>query len=326
MAALPLTTHGIATSRLVLGCMPFGGGWDRTPISAEDRRRAEAAVEAALAIGVRMFDHADIYTHGKAETVFGAILRDRPGLREQIVIQSKCGIRLADEATPFTRYDFSRDYILAAVDGILGRLGCAYLDILLLHRPDPLMEPDEVAEAFAALKAAGKVRHFGVSNMGAGQMRLLQRSLPDPLVANQLELSLARLDWLDQGVHVNQKAGLGVNFGEGLLEYCRLERVQIQAWGPLATGLFSGRPLAGQPEPIVKTAALVGELAAARGTTPEAIVLGWLMRHPAQIQPVVGTITPERIAACADAEAQAAQMSRDEWYRLYVSARGAALP
>ncbi len=162
--------------------------------------------------------------------------------------------------------------------------------------------------------------------MNASQIRFLQQALPAPLVANQLELSLARLDWLDQGVYVNQKAGLGTNFAEGLLEYCQLERVQIQAWGPLARGIFSGRPLEGQPEHIVKTAALVGELAAAKGTTREAIVLGWLMRHPAMIQPVIGTMNPERIRACQDAERQAAQMSRDEWYRLYVSARGAALP
>jgi predicted oxidoreductase len=242
------------------------------------------------------------------------------------VIQSKCGIRFADESAPFTRYDFSREHILAAVDASLRRLGVEYLDILLLHRPDPLVEPEEVAEAFAALRAAGKVRHFGVSNMSAAQMRFLQRAVPYPLVANQLELSLARLDWLDQGVHVNQKAGLGSNFAEGLLEYCQGERVQIQAWGPLAQGIFSGRSLEDQPEHIVKTAALVAELAAEKGTTREAIVLGWLMRHPAMIQPVVGTITPERIAACRDAEEQAAQMSRDEWYRLYISARGAALP
>lgn len=326
MAVMPLAAYGIAASRLVMGCMPFGGTWDRTPIGPREIRQAAEAIEAALAIGVTMFDHADIYTLGKAEQSFGAVLRERPGLREQLVIQSKCGIRLPDEAAPIARYDFSRDYILGAVDGILGRLGVEYIDILLLHRPDPLMQPDEVAEAFAALTAAGKVRHFGVSNMSASQIRYLQRALPEPLVANQLELSLARLDWLDQGVHVNQKAGAGVNFAEGLLEYCQIEGIQIQAWGPLAKGVFSGRSLEGQPEHIRRTAALVRELAAAKETTPEAIVLGWLMRHPAMIQPVIGTITPERILACRDAERQAEQMSREEWYRLYVSARGEPLP
>lgn len=325
MAVMPLAARGIATSRLVLGCMPFGGGWDRTPITPEDVRNAEQTLDAALAIGITMVDHANIYTMGKAEQTFGTILKGRPGLRERLVIQSKCGIRFAEGALP-GRFDFSQAHILEAVDGSLRRLGIDYLDILLLHRPDPLMEPDEVAAAFGQLKAAGKVRYFGVSNMSVGQMRFLQRSLPDQLAVNQLELSLAHLDWLDQGVHVNQKAGVGVNFADGLLEYCQLERIQLQAWGPLAQGRFSGRAVANEPEPVRQTAALVQQLATAKETTPEAIVLGWLMRHPAQIQPVIGTMNAERIAACADAERQAQLMTREEWYALYVSARGKPMP
>lgn len=325
MAVLPLTARGIATSRLVLGCMPFGGGWNRDPITRDDLRSAEQALDAALAIGISMVDHANIYTMGKAEETFGTILKGRPSLRERLVVQSKCGIRFGEGAVP-GRFDFSKEHILEAVDGSLRRLQTDYLDILLLHRPDPLMEPDEVAAAFGQLKAAGKVRYFGVSNMDVGQMRFLQRALPDRLAVNQLEMSLARLDWLDQGVHVNQKAGVGVNFAEGLLEYCQTEGVQIQAWGPLAQGRFSGRPVENEPEPVQQTAALVGQLAAAKETTPEAIVLGWLMRHPAQIQPVIGTINPERIAACADAERQAQLMTREEWYTLYVSARGKPMP
>ena len=151
-------------------------------------------------------------------------------------------------------------------------------------------------------------------------------ALPDQLAVNQLELSLAHLHWLDQGVHVNQAAGVGVNFAEGLLEYCQMENVQIQAWGPLAQGRFSGRKVEGEPETVQKTAALVRKLADAKETTPEAIVLGWIMRHPAQIQPVIGTVNPERIAACADAERQAQLMTREEWYALYVSARGKPMP
>jgi predicted oxidoreductase len=322
---MPLAARGIAASRLVLGCMPFGGGWDSTPITRDDVRKAEQALDAALAIGITMFDHANIYTRGKAEETFGAILKGRAGLREQLVIQSKCGIRFAEGAVP-GRFDFSEAHILESVDGSLRRLGVDYLDILLLHRPDPLMEPDEVAAAFGRLKAAGKVRYFGVSNMSVGQMRFLQRSLPDQLAVNQLELSLAHLDWLDQGVHVNQRAGAGVNFAEGLLEFCQLENVQIQAWGPLAQGRFSGRPAGNEPETVRQTAALVRRLATDKETTPEAIVLGWLMRHPAQIQPVIGTTNPERIAACADAERQAQAMTREEWYALYVSARGKPMP
>src|SRR3954467_1688560 len=297
MPVMPLATRGITTSRLILGCMPFGGSWDAAPITAEQVQKAEQAIDAALSIGISMFDHADIYTRGKSETIFGSILKRRPGLREQIVIQSKCGIRFPEGTVP-TRFDFSKAHILAAVDGILERLATEYLDILLLHRPDPLMEPDEVAEAFGILKDSGKVRHFGVSNMSPGQIRFLQRALPDPLIVNQLEISLAHLDWVDQGIHVNQKAGTAVNFAEGLMEYAQMEAMQLQAWGPLAQGRFSGRALTDEPANIQQTAALVKQLATAKETTPEAIVLAWLMRHPALIQPVIGTMNVERIVAC----------------------------
>ncbi len=325
MPIMPLATRGISTSRLILGCMPFGGSWDQAPITADHVRKAEQALDAALSINISMFDHADIYTMGKSETIFGSILKRRPGLREQIVLQSKCGIRFPEGTIP-ARFDFSKAHILAAVDGILARLATDYLDILLLHRPDPLMEPDEVAEAFGILKSSGKVRHFGVSNMSPGQIRFLQRALPDPLIVNQLEISLAHLDWVDQGIHVNQKAGTAVNFAEGLMEYAQMETMQLQAWGPLAQGRFSGRASADQPANIQQTAALVAQLAAAKATTPEAIVLGWLMRHPALIQPVIGTMNPERIIACQDAERQAQAMTREEWYTLYVSARGQNMP
>lgn len=325
MRVMPLVKRGVATSRLILGCMPFGGGWDRSPITAADILKAERAIDAARAIGITMFDHADIYTMGKAETTFGTILKKQPALREQIILQSKCGIRFSDDAGP-GRFDFSKAHILASVDGILERLHAEYLDILLLHRPDPLVEPEEVAEAFGILKASGKVRYFGVSNMSPSQIRFLQQALPDQLAVNQLEMSLAHLHWLDQGVHVNQQAGVSVNFAEGLMEFCQQEQIQIQAWGPLAQGRFSGRPVADAPEHIQKTAALVAQLATAKGTTPEAIVLGWLMRHPAQIQPVIGTTSPARISACQDAEQQAQQMTREEWYSLYVSARGKNMP
>jgi predicted oxidoreductase len=325
MAVLPLARHGVQTSRLILGCMAFGGGWNREAVSREDIRQAEQALDAAISVGITMLDTADIYTLGKSELTLGTILKERPNLREQFVIQSKCGIRLSDSNLP-TRYDFSKQYILEAVDGILQRLQMEYLDILLLHRPDPLMEPDEVGEAFGQLKASGKVRYFGVSNMSASQIRFLQTALPDRIVANQLEISLSHLHWLDQTVHVNQAEGTVVNFGEGLLEHCRLENIQIQAWSPLSQGRFSGRAVESEPENIRQTAELVKQLAANNETTPEAIVLAWLMKHPALIQPVIGTINSERILACQDAERQAALMSRNDWYRLYVAARGKPLP
>lgn len=325
MKILPLQQRGLTTSRLVLGCMPFGGSWNRDPLTQAEILRAEQAVDAARAIGITMFDHADIYGMGKAEAAFGAVLKHQPQLREQIVIQSKCGIRFADDTGP-GRFDFSKEHILESVDGSLGRLGIEYLDVLLLHRPDPLVEPDEVAEAFGQLKASGKVRYFGVSNMNVPQMRFLQQALPDQLAVNQLELSLAHLHWLDQGVHVNQQAGVAVNFGEGLMEYCQEKAIQIQSWGPLAQGRFSGRAVDGEGDHIRATADLVKRMAAAKETAPEAIVLGWLMKHPAMIQPVIGTMNVERIKACQDAEHQAQLMTREEWYALYVSARGQPMP
>ncbi|MDQ0495809.1 aldo/keto reductase [Paenibacillus brasilensis] len=325
MKIMPLQKRGISDSRLVLGCMPFGGEWSHAPYTQEHIIEAERAIEAARSIGITMFDHADIYRMGKAEEIFGRILKGQPALREQIVIQSKCGIFLPD-GTLSGRFDFSYAHIMESVDGILKRLGTEYLDILLLHRPDPLVEPEEVAEAFGKLKASGKVRHFGVSNMNVSQIRFLERSLTEPLVVNQLEMSLTHLHFVDQTVHVNQQAGTNVHFGEGLLEYCQTEDIQLQAWGPLAQGRFSGGPLDGEPEHVRKTAELVQKLATEKETTCEAIVLGWLMKHPARIQPVIGSANPERIRACQDAERQSELMTREEWYELYVSARGQALP
>lgn len=321
MNVTPLQQRGIGASRIVLGCMGLGGDWSHAPYGVEHVRQAEAAVEAALSIGITMYDHADIYTRGKAEQVFGQVLKGQPGLRERLVIQSKCGIQLEEPGKP-PRFNFSKAHILSSVDGTLERLGIDYLDILLLHRPDPLMEPDEIAEAFAVLKQSGKVRHFGVSNMNSGQIRFLQRALPDPLVVNQLEMSLARHDWIDQGVYVNQKKGVSVHFEEGLMEYMQMENIQIQAWGPLAQGRFSGKPREDATEAERYAAELVLKLANERDTTPEAIVLAWLMRHPARIQPVIGTVNPERILACRDAERQSELMSRDEWWLLYSAARG----
>ncbi|CAH8770219.1 aldo/keto reductase [Paenibacillus dendritiformis] len=323
MNKIPIQQRGLAASRLVLGCMGLGGGWNDEPITEQHLAAAHAAVEAALEAGINMFDHADIYTRGKAEQVFGQVLKERPEWRERIVLQSKCGIRFADNGIP-GRYDFSKEHILRSVDGSLKRLGVEYLDILLFHRPDPLMEPEEVAEAMSALKSAGKVRAFGVSNMSAGQIRLLQTYSKEPFIVNQLEMSLAKIGWLDQGVHVNQNAAKEDIFPEGTLEYCRLENIQIQAWGPLAQGVFSGRDLSDQPVSIRETAELVQAMANEKGTTREAIILAWLMRHPAGIQPVIGTANPERIRACG--EAANLTLTREEWYTLYVSSRGRALP
>lgn len=188
------------------------------------------------------------------------------------------------------------------------------------------MEPDEVAEAFGKLKASGKVRYFGVSNMSVSQIKFLQRSLPDQLAVNQLEMSLGHTHFLDQTIFVNQQAGAQVNFAEGLIEHCQMENIQLQAWGPLAQGRYTGRSTQGEPEKVQKTAALVARMAKEKETTPEAIALGWLMKHPAKIQPIIGSANAGRIVACQDAERQSELMTREEWYTLYVSAIGQPMP
>ena len=320
MKIMPLQKNGVKASRLALGCMPLGGSWEAGAYTRESFLQAEKAVDAALSIGINMFDHADIYTRGKAESIFGELLRARPSLREQIVIQSKCGILLGDGTLP-GRFDFSKSHILQSVDGSLSRLGVDYLDILLLHRPDPLVEPEQVAEALGELKASGKVRFFGVSNMSVAQIEFLQRSIPDKLLVNQLELNLLRSDFIDQTIYVNQKVGASTHFSDGLLEYMQINGIQIQSWGPLAQGKLSGRALDDQPEHVRRTADIVAKMAAEKETTTEAIVLGWLMKHPAMIQPVIGTTNAERIIACQDAERQSQLMTRDEWYVLYTAAR-----
>ncbi|MBO7743531.1 aldo/keto reductase [Paenibacillus sp. MWE-103] len=321
MNLFPLQERNITNSRIIYGTTGLGGSNNFDPLTGTDLLKAERAVDAALEAGMTMFDHADIYTGGKAEEIFGSVLQSRPGLRESIVIQSKCGIRFADEDGP-QRYDFSKAHILRSVDGSLSRLKTDYLDILLLHRPDPLARPDEIAEAFDRLKRSGKVRHFGVSNMNVHQIRLLQRALPEPLVANQMEMSLLRSDFADRGVYVNQQAGLGVVFPEGLLEHCMLENIQLQAWSSLANGIYTGRSKEGASEAVIRTSELVSSLAERKETTGEAIVLGWLMKHPANIQPVIGTANPERILRCRDAARQAELMTREEWYALYAAAKG----
>jgi len=208
----------------------------------------------------------------------------------------------------------------------LRRLGIEYLDILLLHRPDPLMEPEEIAEAFDRLLASGKVRHFGVSNLGVDQIRFIQHALSMPLVVNQLDLSLGKLDWLDSGILMNRKIDYAVRFPEGTLEHCQLANIQLQAWGSLAQGRFTGRFMEEATEAQRQTAALVSRMAREKETTPEAIVLGWLLKHPAMIQPVIGTVNPARITACADSVRQAELMTREEWYSLYQTSRGQMIP
>ena len=310
---------------LIYGCMGFGGSWSSEPHSSAHVDEAAAAVDAALETGITLFDHADIYRAGKSEAVFGEVLAGTPGLRERIRLQTKCGIRLNERGLE-TYYDLSRDAILARVNESLGRLRTDYVDVLMLHRPDPLMDPAEVASAVGQLMAEGKVRALGVSNMSGAQIEVLQDRLETPVVANQLEMSLLKRAWLESTVLVNHAEGTDYSFPHGTVEHCVRHGITLQAYGALARGLYTGAPAPAPSAAEEATAGLVAQLAAEKKTTGESILLGWLMKHPAGIAPVIGTANPDRIRACADASAVAASMTRAEWYRLWVTARGSNIP
>jgi predicted oxidoreductase len=313
----------LEVSRIGYGCMHLSRAWDDAPLTADERARTHTMVDAALAQGINLFDHADIYARGKGERLFGEVLRQRPGLRAEIVLQSKCGIRLAGDPAPDApaRYDFSHAHIVESVEASLQRLGTEYLDILLLHRPDPLGRPEEVAQAFDALHREGKVRHFGVSNHTGAQIALLQRHVRQPLLVNQLELSLLHHHLIDEGIMANQT---GTPYSPaGTLDYCRQHDILVQAWSPLASGRLAA-PLESMDGTLRATAELALQLAQAYGVQMEAILLAWLLRHPAGIQPIVGTTHAERLAAsCAG---DTLELTREQWYALFAAARGRRMP
>lgn len=321
--SFPLSQYFDDVSRIALGCMGFGGDWNASGYEPEHVKQMHNAIDAALDVGINFIDHADIYSKGRAEQVFGDVIKQRPELKDKLIIQSKCGIRLPSGHNP-GRYDFSKDWVMRSVDGILERTKLEQLDVLLLHRPDPLMELDELADAMFQLNTSGKVAHFGVSNMHVHQIQYLQSALHKPLVANQLQMSLANLDWLNENLNAGMTSGHSQHFSPGIIEYCQTHNVQIQAWGCLAQGMYSGRSLDDQPQHVIETANLVAKMAAEFEVSKEAIVLAWLMRHPANIQPIIGTTNPSRIKACQ--EAVSVTLNREQWYELYVSARGEPLP
>ncbi len=314
----------LTVSRLAYGCMKIGGSWDDNPLTDADKQAAAEVVVAAHEAGITLFDHADIYTRGKSESVFGEVCAMVSGLRDSIVLQSKCGIRFKDDPQPGDpqRFDFSYDHIISSVEGSLRRLQTDRLDILLLHRPDPLVEPEEVARAFDALHRSGKVRYFGVSNHTVWQMELLRRFVDQPLVVNQLELSLLHHYLISEGIVAN-RTGEASALATGILDYCRLHDILVQAWSPVVGGkLFDPSPNAAAY--VRETAQLVDQLAAKKQTTPEAIALDWLLRHPAGIQPIIGTTQVERVQRSCQADE--VELSREEWYTLLAAARGKPVP
>jgi len=298
----------LGAGKVLYGCMRIGGAWSPEPPSERERETAFRALDAAREAGARLFDHADIYGCGRSETLFGEWMRSRGVARDEVLLQSKCGIRPGEGELP-DRYDFSRDHILKSVEEILGRLGVEFLDILMLHRPDPLGDPQEVAAAVGELKRRGWIGAFGVSNFSAAQIRLYQKTLSEPIRVNQLEISLRHVALIESGVQINRVAAPAPAGVEGLLEFCREQGIDVQAWSPLAKGRSADDSLD----------AVLKDLAARHAVSSEAIQIAWLLRHPANIRPVVGTTRPERIRGLF--EAGGLSMSREEWYRLFNAAR-----
>jgi predicted oxidoreductase len=292
-------------SEIALGCMRI-----------VDLTNQEIAtlVHTALDEGINFFDHADIYGGGQSETKFAEALKMNTSLREKIILQSKCGIRQGS-------FDFSKGHILEAVDGILKRLQTDHLDILLLHRPDALVEPEEVAEAFTILEDSGKVRYFGVSNQNPMQIELLSKFVKQPLVINQLQLSITNTGMIDAGINVNMKIDSSVDRDGSILDYCRLKEITIQPWSPFQYGFFEGAFLNNEKFPELNLK--INEIASWRGVTNTAIAIAWLLRHPAHMQPIVGTTNPGRVKdACKASEVK---LTREEWYAIYLAA-GNKLP
>jgi predicted oxidoreductase len=305
MRTIAVGPQGLVVPELALGCMRIA---DLEP-AALDRLLA-----TALDLGMNHFDHADIYAAGRCESVFGQAVKRLKLPRESLLLQSKCGIHDG-------QFDFSREHILASVDGILQRLDTDYLDALVLHRPDALVEPDEVAEAFSQLQQSGKVLAFGVSNHNPSQIELLQQSLSQQLLFNQLQLSIAFTPMIDAGFHVNLHDEPAVMRDGGVLDYCRLKGITVQAWSPFQHGFFKG-PFLGDPK-FAALNAVIQSLAAAHMVTDTAVAVAWISRHPGRIQTVIGSTNPQRLRDAA--RSQEFVLSRAEWYELYRAA-GNTLP
>ncbi|XID94721.1 aldo/keto reductase family oxidoreductase [Paenibacillaceae bacterium WGS1546] len=305
MRKIRLGTSNLEVPVVAVGCMR---------INSLDKNEAERFVRTALESGANFFDHADIYGGGSCEEIFAEAVRMNDDVRERLILQSKCGIRQG-------MFDFSKAHILASVDGILKRLKTDYLDILLLHRPDTLVEPEEVAEAFDLLESAGKVRHFGVSNQHPMQIELLRRFVKQPIVANQLQLSITNATMISSGFNVNMENEAAVNRDGGILDYCRLNDITIQPWSPFQYGFFEGVFLGSDKFPELNRT--IDEVAAKHGVSNTTIAIAWLLRHPARMQPVTGTMNASRLLECC--KASEIELTRQEWYEIYRAA-GNVLP
>jgi len=314
MKTIALGGSSLKASRLAYGCWRLGGSWEPAKVKAADEAAGRQAVITALDAGYTLFDLADIYCGGVSEKIFGQALRQVHGMRERVVIATKCGIRKAGDPKPDSpyRYDFSASYIIWSCERSLKRLGIDTVDVYQLHRPDYLMEPDEVATAFSKLQRQGKVREFGVSNFKPSQLATLQKACPMKLLINQVELSLVHREALH----------------DGTLDQCLAEKITPMAWSPLGGGALADgakRVLKSQEgyKPKKINVVLDG-IAKERGVTRATVALAWLLRHPAGIVPIVGSTDPKRIHQAARADR--IELSREEWYRLLVAASTGPLP
>lgn len=305
MKTMKLGSSSLEVPVVAVGCMR---------INSLEKAEAERFVQSALEEGANFFDHADIYGGGACEEIFADAIHMNAEVREKIILQSKCGIRQG-------MFDFSKEHILNSVDGILKRLRTEYLDVLLLHRPDALVEPEEVAEAFDQLESSGKVRHFGVSNQNPMQIQLLKKAVKQPLVANQLQLSITNTTMIQSGINVNMENDAAVNRDGSVLDFCRLHDITIQPWSPFQYGFFEGVFLGSDKFPELNRK--IDEIAEKYNVTNTTIAIAWLLRHPAQMQPIIGTMNINRLKDCI--QAGDVTLTREEWYAIYRAA-GNILP
>ncbi|MCL6631888.1 MAG: aldo/keto reductase [Alicyclobacillus herbarius] len=305
MRTMKLGTSTLEVPVVAVGCMR---------IQSLNKAEAERFVQTALEEGANFFDHADIYGGGACEEMFADAIHMNDDIREKVILQSKCGIRKG-------MFDFSKEHILEAVNGSLKRLKTDYLDVLLLHRPDALVEPEEVAEAFDILESSGKVRYFGVSNQKPMQIELLKRWVKQPIVANQLQLSITNATMISNGINVNMENDSAVDRDGSVLDYCRLHDITIQPWSPFQYGFFEGVFLDNDKFPELNRK--IDEIAKKYDVSNTTIAIAWLLRHPAKMQPVIGTMNIQRLRDCC--KASDIYLTREEWYEIYRAA-GNVLP
>lgn len=304
MYKIELGKSGIEVPTIAVGCMR---------ISNMSKESMAVFINTAIENGAYFFDHADIYDGGKCENLFGEVVS--PSLRDKLIIQTKCGI------VPGKMFDFSYEHIIRSAEESLKRLKTDYIDVFLLHRPDALVEPEEVARAFDELKASGKVRAFGVSNQNPYQIQLLQNSLDMPLCVNQLQFGIMHTPMIQAGINVNMYNDSAIGRDGGVLDYCRLNKITVQPWSPVQYGFFEGCFIDNEKFPELNRT--MDEIAGGYGVNKNTIAFAWILRHPAKMQPVTGTTNVDRLKDYI--KATEISLTREEWYDIYRAA-GNILP